>query len=89
MKEKCKLEIKIIQHIQEKDLEASTLRHIPVLDGQKGSETKKKNQSSLRRKKTQAALRISTANSEGMPRTSARKESETKEFLTQPICHLG
>lgn len=88
MKEKCKLEIKIIQHIQEEDLEASTLRHIPILDGQKGSGTKK-NQSSLRRKKTQAALRISTANSEGMPRTSARKESETEEFLTQPICHLG
>lgn len=42
MKKKCKLEIKIIQHIQEKDIEASTLRHIPVLDGQKGSETKKK-----------------------------------------------
>ena len=68
-------------------MDTSTLRHIPVLDCQKGSETKK-NKSSLRRKKTQAALRTSAANSE-QPKTSARKESETEEFLTRPICHLG
>lgn len=53
-----------------------------------GSETKK-NQSSLRRKqKTQAALSLSTVNSGAMPTTSTRKESETEEFLTQPLPHL-